>query len=59
MQPRSAFATVEQAAEYLQVHRTTVIEWIKAGKFPASKLGRAYRIAVADLDDFIQKGKVA
>ncbi|MBI2942102.1 MAG: helix-turn-helix domain-containing protein [Chloroflexi bacterium] len=42
--------TPEQAADYLQVDRETVYRYIRAGKLPASKLGRSYRIPKRSLD---------
>lgn len=36
--------TVEQAAEYLQVHYNTIRRWIKQGVIPAFKIGRFWRI---------------
>jgi excisionase family DNA binding protein len=57
--PRDTWVTVDQAAAYLQICSITVIRWIKSGKLPASKIGRGYRIAVADLDAILEKGKVA
>ena len=57
MQPRTAWSTVAQAAEYLQVCDMTVLRWIKCGKLPASKIGKSYRIAIAGLDTMLEKGK--
>lgn len=42
--------TVEQAAEYLQVHKVTVYKYIRTGILPAAKLGKVYRIHRRDLD---------
>lgn len=41
--------TVEQAAEYLQVHYNTIRRWIKQGVIPAFKIGRFWRIYGRDL----------
>jgi excisionase family DNA binding protein len=59
MQPRETWSTVAQAAEYLQVCDITILRWIKCGKLPASRIGKSYRIAVADLDTMLNKGKTA
>ncbi|HEU5298004.1 MAG TPA: helix-turn-helix domain-containing protein [bacterium] len=42
--------TVEQAAEYLQIHKVTVYKYIRAGILPAAKLGKVYRIYRRDLE---------
>lgn len=42
--------TVEQAAEYLQIHKVTVYKYIRAGVLPAAKLGKVYRIYRRDLE---------
>lgn len=42
--------TLEQAAEYLQVHYTTMRRWAKQGTIPAFKVGgRFWRIYGRDL----------
>ena len=41
--------TIEQAAEYLQVHYNTIRRWIKQGIIPAFKVGRFWRIYGRDL----------
>jgi excisionase family DNA binding protein len=42
--------TVEQAAERLKLHPKTVLRMIREGRLKATRLGKAYRIAGADLD---------
>ncbi len=49
--------TVEQVASLLQVHWQTILNYIKAGKLRAVKLGRGYRIDPADLKRFIESQK--
>ena len=44
--------TVETAAAHLQVHRKTVLRYIRDGRLPATRIGKAYRIRRADLDTF-------
>jgi excisionase family DNA binding protein len=36
--------TVDQAAELLQANRTTVMDYCRAGKIPARKVGKSWRI---------------
>ena len=42
--------TVEQAAEYLQIHKVTVYKYIHSGLLPAAKLGKVYRIYRKDVE---------
>lgn len=44
--------TVHQVAAQLQVHPKTVLAWIAAGRLPAIRLGKGYRIIPADLRAF-------
>lgn len=45
--------TVEQAADYLQVHRLTVYRYIRQGLLPAAKLGKMYRLFRRDVEGFL------
>jgi excisionase family DNA binding protein len=45
--------TVEQAAEFLQVHKITVYRYIREGALPAAKLGKMYRLFRKDLEAFL------
>ena len=36
--------TVQQVSDLLQVHPNTLKKWIRAGRLPAMKAGRDYRI---------------
>jgi excisionase family DNA binding protein len=49
--------TVEQAADYLQVHENTVYKAIKDKKLQASKVGRHYRIQKSDIIKYLEKLK--
>jgi excisionase family DNA binding protein len=57
MNSTSRLLTPDQVAEILQVHVLTVYSYIKKGKFDAVRLGRSYRIAPDDLDNFIKSNK--
>ena len=50
--------TVAQSAQLLQLNPMTILRWIKAGKLPASKLGRSYRIAMKDVTKYLNDRKV-
>ena len=47
--------TVEGAAEILAVSKTTVYGLITAGELRASKIGRAVRIRLVDLREFVDR----
>ncbi len=49
--------TVEQAAEYLQMHKGTVYRYIREGLLPAVRLGKVYRLLRQDLDGFLDTMK--
>ncbi len=49
------FLTVEEVSIILKVHWQTTLNYIKAKKIKALKIGNGYRIAKADLLDFIKK----
>ncbi|KAF1067484.1 MAG: hypothetical protein GAK45_01646 [Pseudomonas citronellolis] len=44
--------TVEQAAQHLSLHPKTLLRHIRQGRLPATRIGKAYRIARHDLDAF-------
>jgi len=52
--PRSDLMTVEQVADYLQLNKLTVYKYIRDGRLPAARLGKAYRIRLADVDAFLE-----
>jgi excisionase family DNA binding protein len=49
--------TVEQAADYLQVHRLTVYRYIRQGLLPAARLGKVYRLFRRDVEAFLDAMK--
>lgn len=51
--------TVEQAAEYLQIHKVTVYKYIRNGVLPAAKLGKVYRIYRRDLEALMASARAA
>lgn len=46
--------TVEQAADFLQVHKITVYRYIRDGMLPAVRLGKMYRLFSRDVEAFLQ-----
>ncbi len=47
--------TVEEIADDLRVHVSTVRDWIKQKKLKAAKFGRDYRIRRTDYEEFIEQ----
>lgn len=47
--------TPERAAERLDVSRTTVYELLKSGDLASVKIGRARRIPVAALSEYVDR----
>ena len=48
---------VEDVMEYLGVSNRTVLNWINAGKIPAYKAGRKYKLKLSEVDEWIRAGK--
>jgi putative molybdopterin biosynthesis protein len=46
--------TVEEAAHLLRVGRTLVYEQVRLGALPSVRVGRCRRIAVVDLERFVE-----
>jgi excisionase family DNA binding protein len=51
--------TVEQAAEYLQIHKVTIYKYIRSGMLPAAKLGKVYRIFRRDLEALVEASRTS
>ena len=49
--------TTDEVAKELKVNVKTVRNWIASGELEAMDVGGEYRIARADLNDFIQRRK--
>ena len=49
--------TIQQAADYLQLHYQTVWEMVKKRKIKAIKIGRVWRIAKRDLNAYLNVQK--
>ena len=47
--------TVEEAADYLKVSRTTIRRWCVQEALPAFKFGREWRISKQELDRLIRR----
>jgi len=49
--------TVDQAAEKLQMTTKVVREYLRIGKLPGRKVGRAWRVLESDLEHWISIGQ--
>ena len=49
--------TINEITEILKVSKLTVYRYIKAGKLPAYKVGRDYRIKQQEFDKFLERAK--
>ena len=52
------FLTVREVAETLQLNPLTIYHYIRRRKLPAVKFGRYYRVAVPDLEGFLENQKM-
>jgi len=51
--------TVDQVAEKLQLKPLTVREYLRTGKIPGRKLGRAWRVVESDLEQSLSTSPIA
>ncbi len=49
--------TIKQAAKLLQVDPNTIYRWARAGSFPASKIGKEWRVLRSDVMKFVESKK--
>ena len=52
--PDTAVLTVQEVAELLRLHPTTIRKYIKAGELPVIKLGHRIRIPRAPIEALIR-----
>ncbi|MCI9178512.1 MAG: helix-turn-helix domain-containing protein [Lachnospiraceae bacterium] len=50
---------IEEAAEYMDVTKDTVRNWIKKTSIPAHKIGKLWKFKKSELDAWIKSGKSA
>ena len=57
MQPSAKVLTVNELAEYLRVHRSTIYRLLKKGQLPGFKIGSDWRFNVEAIDEWrLQQG---
>ncbi len=57
--PQDRYQTVQAIAERLDVAEATVRHWIKSGELRAIDIGKGWRIADTDLDQFLRARETA
>ena len=50
---------LEEAAEYMDVTKDTVRNWIKKTDIPAHKIGKLWKFKKSEIDEWIKSGKSA
>lgn len=50
---------IEEAAEYMDVTKDTVRNWIKKTDIPAHKIGKLWKFKKSELDAWIKSGRSA
>lgn len=48
----SAFYAIDEVADHLKLHVKTVRQYVRDGRLKATRIGKQYRIALADLEAF-------
>jgi len=48
---------LKEVRELLKISYITLYRWVQAGKIPACKVGKQYRINKADYEEFIKSNK--
>lgn len=51
---RKPLLTTHEVAELLKIKEATVRKWIRDGELPAVNLGRDWRVAVIQLEEFLK-----
>jgi len=54
-----SYYTCEEVAAMLKITTQTVYDWIAAGKLPAIKIGKSYRIEEGDIEALINRCRIS
>lgn len=58
LKPKGDYMTIPQLAEYLQINKPTIYNWIYQRKIPYSKIGRRGRFKTKDIVQWSEERKV-
>lgn len=50
---------IEEVAEYLDVTKDTIRNWIKRTNIPAHKIGRQWKFKLSEIDEWVRSGNSA
>lgn len=50
---------IDETANYLDVNKDTIRNWIKKTDIPAHKIGRQWKFKLSEIDDWVKSGKSA
>lgn len=53
------FLTIEDVAQSLNLSKMTIYRYINAGKLPAYKFGREFRISPKEFEAFLTQNKIS
>lgn len=53
------WCSLEETAEYLEVTKDTIRNWIKKTDIPAHKIGRLWKFKLTEVDEWVKSGKSA
>jgi excisionase family DNA binding protein len=59
LRSRPGYLGTVEAAEYIDINRDTLCDWIKAGKFKAYRVGNANKIDRSYLADWLEARELA
>lgn len=51
--------TIQEAAKYLKMGKSTVYKLVAEGRLPAHKAGREWRFDAAEIDEWLKSGKLS
>lgn len=54
--PAQPWVSVEDVARHLGVSHDTVYRWIEGKGLPAHKVGRLWKVKLADVDEWVRSG---
>lgn len=59
MNTEEQILTLQETARLLKVSQATLRRWIKSGQIPAFRIGRAFRVRLADIEKKFKKQTVS